>query len=130
MTARGLSERRSLDIVQMSASSLRYEPRTDRNEELRTEIIRLAQRYKRYGAGMIYLKLRQDGWVVNHKRVDLELPGFCGHAVARAPPASRSGLRNPRPGQCLWLRNTEQVVHSAPGGRTGDAGIGWPFLRS
>lgn len=70
MTARGLSERRSRDIVQMSASSLRYEPRPDRNEELRTEIIRLAQRYKRYGAGMIYLKLRQDGWVVNHKRVD------------------------------------------------------------
>ena len=54
----------------MSASSLRYEPRPDRKEELRTEIIRLAQRYQRYGAGMIYLKLRQHSWVVNHKRVD------------------------------------------------------------
>lgn len=70
MTARGLSERRSLAVVQMSASSLRYEPRSDRNADLRTEIIRLAHRYKRYGAGMIYLKLRQDGWTVNHKRVD------------------------------------------------------------
>ena len=30
----------------------------------------LAQRHRRYGAGMIYLKLRQAGEVVNHKRVD------------------------------------------------------------
>lgn len=70
MTARGLSERRALSVVRMSASSLRYQPRPDRNVELRTEIVRLAHRYKRYGAGMIYLKLRQDGWPVNHKRVD------------------------------------------------------------
>lgn len=70
MKTRGLSERRSLSIVRMSASSLRYQPRPDRNGELRAEIIRLAHRYKRYGAGMIYLKLRQDRWAVNHKRVD------------------------------------------------------------
>lgn len=70
MTAQGLSERRSLSIVQMSASSLRYQPKPDCNGALRAEIIRLAHRYKRYGAGMIYLKLRQDGWAVNHKRVD------------------------------------------------------------
>ena len=30
----------------------------------------LAHRYRRYGAGMIYLKLRQEGRRVNHKRVD------------------------------------------------------------
>lgn len=30
----------------------------------------LAQRYRRYGAGMIYLKLRQEGLVVDHKRAD------------------------------------------------------------
>jgi len=37
---------------------------------LREQIVSLAQRDKRYGAGMIYLKLRQAGHVVNHKRVD------------------------------------------------------------
>jgi hypothetical protein len=37
---------------------------------LREQIVSLAQRHKRYGAGMIYLKLRQAGHVVNHKRVD------------------------------------------------------------
>ena len=33
-------------------------------------IVDLAQRHRRYGAGMIYLKLRQAGHVINHKRVD------------------------------------------------------------
>lgn len=68
--ARGLSERRALSIVGMSASALRYQPRPDRNAEIRSEIVRLAHRYRRYGAGMIYLKLRQQGYRINHKRVD------------------------------------------------------------
>ena len=42
----------------------------DRNAELRQIILELAARYQRYGAGMIYLKLRQQGRRVNHKRVD------------------------------------------------------------
>ena len=70
MVGKGLSERRSLVIVQMSAAALRYEPAPDRNQALRERIIALAQRHRRYGAGMIYLKLRQAGVVVNHKRVD------------------------------------------------------------
>ena len=32
---KGLSERRALAVVRMSASALRYEPRPDRNVELR-----------------------------------------------------------------------------------------------
>lgn len=70
LSQRGLSERRSLTVVAMSASALRYRPAPDRNEALRAEILRLAQRYRRYGAPMIYLKLRQAGWLVNHKRVE------------------------------------------------------------
>nr|MBB4248202.1 hypothetical protein [Rhodocyclus tenuis] len=42
----------------------------DRNTALKEKIVVLAQRHRRYGAGMIYLKLRQAGMVVNHKRVD------------------------------------------------------------
>ena len=67
---KGLSERRSLRLVGMSPGSYRYQPATDRNEALKAEIVSLAQRHRRYGAGMIYLKLRQNGMVVNHKRVD------------------------------------------------------------
>lgn len=70
MTVKGLSERRALWVVQMSPSALRYQPAPDRNQELRAQIVTLAQRHRRYGAGMIYLKLRQVGLVVNHKRVD------------------------------------------------------------
>ncbi|MFB9115262.1 IS3 family transposase [Xanthomonas arboricola pv. corylina] len=67
---RGLSERRALAVMCMSASALRYTPAQDRNVELRKRIVELAHRHKRYGVGMIYLKLRQEGWLVNYKRVE------------------------------------------------------------
>jgi len=70
MIDKGLSERRSLRVVGMSPSAFRYQPVADRNTALKERIIALAQRHRRYGAGMIYLKLRQAGEVVNHKRVD------------------------------------------------------------
>jgi putative transposase len=69
-SAHRLSVRRALTVVQMSAATLRYVPRPDRDLGLRDRIVALAHRHRRYGAGMIYLKLRQEGRVVNHKRVD------------------------------------------------------------
>ena len=54
----------------MSASALRYEPRADRNQALRERIVALAQRHRRYGVGMIYLKLRQAAMAVNYKRLE------------------------------------------------------------
>src|SRR3954462_16035522 len=70
MVTRGLSERRALTAVHMSAAALRYLPRSDPDPGLRDRIVALAHRHRRYGAGMIYLKLRQEGWIANHKRVD------------------------------------------------------------
>lgn len=70
MVAYGLSQRRALSVVRMSPAALRYAPRPDQNGELRDRILALAHRHRRYGAGMIYLKLRQEGRRVNHKRVD------------------------------------------------------------
>lgn len=70
MTDQGLSERHARRVVNMSASSFRYRPAPDRNLALRERIHTLAFRHRRYGAGMIYLKLRQAGEIVNHKRVD------------------------------------------------------------
>ena len=66
----GLSERHALRVIGMSASALRYRPAPDRNVALRETMVALAHRHRRYGAGMIYLKLRQRGLVVNHKRVE------------------------------------------------------------
>lgn len=70
MTELGLSERRALRVIGMSASAYRYQPAPDRNMTLRGQIVGLAQRHRRYGSGMIYLKLRQSGLMVNHKRVE------------------------------------------------------------
>jgi len=70
MVAPGVSERRALAVVHKSAASLRYVPAPDQNASLRERITALAHRHRRYGAGMIYLKLRQAGVVANHKRVD------------------------------------------------------------
>ena len=70
MVERGLSERRALRVAVMSASAFRYAPQPDRNVELRQEIVALAHRHKRYGVGMIHLKLRQAGRLVNYKRVE------------------------------------------------------------
>jgi len=67
--ARGLSERRALKLVGMSPSVLRYERRDDGNGELRERIVALAHRHRRHGYRMIHLRLRQEGWPVNIKRV-------------------------------------------------------------
>lgn len=42
MQTRGMTERRCLAAVGMSASSLRYQPRPDRNTGLRARIVTLA----------------------------------------------------------------------------------------
>lgn len=70
LAEKGLSERRALAVVDMSASAYRYQPRPDRNDALREQILALAHRHKRYGVGMIYLKIRQTGTMVNYKRIE------------------------------------------------------------
>lgn len=67
----GLSERRACAALGVSRSVQRYRKRTpDDEEHLRSEIIRLARRYGRYGYKRITALLRTDGWRVNHKRVE------------------------------------------------------------
>src|SRR5512139_2109051 len=70
MCGRGLTERCALTVMGMSASSLRYRRAPDRNAELRNAMTTLAARHPRNGDGMMYLTLRQQGRMVNHKRVD------------------------------------------------------------
>ena len=106
MIDKGLSERRSLQVVGMSPSAFRYQPAADRNIALKARIIALAQRHRRYGAGMIYLKLRQAGEVVNHKRVD-RLYAEAGLQVRRRkrkkiPVADRHPLERPLAANQVW----------------------------
>ena len=106
MIDKGLSERRSLQIIGMSPSAFRYQPVADRNTTLKERIIALAQRHRRYGAGMIYLKLRQTGEVVNHKRVD-RLYAEAGLQIRKRkrkkiPVADRHPLERPRVANQVW----------------------------
>ncbi len=64
----GLSERRALRLVGMSASTLRYEPRDDGNEGLRERLKELAGQHRRHGYRMLHSRLRIDGWAINVKR--------------------------------------------------------------
>ena len=103
---RGLSERHALRVIGMSASAYRYQPAPDRNEALREQITALAHRHRRYGAGMIYLKLRQSGQPVNHKRVE-RLYAEAGLQVRRrrrkkVPVSDRQPLGRPMAANQVW----------------------------
>ncbi len=65
-----VSERRACKVIGQSRMTQRYKTtQPDKDKALTAEILTLAGRHKRYGYRMITAKLRQDGWVVNHKRV-------------------------------------------------------------
>jgi len=106
MCGRGLTERCALRVMGMSASSLRYQPAPDRNVALRQVILTLAARYRRYGAGMIYLKVRQQGHDVNHKRVErlyVEARLQLRHRRRKKVPVGmRQPLRRPDAANEVW----------------------------
>jgi transposase InsO family protein len=119
MRRKGLSERKALRIVKMSASSLRYRPAPDRNVELRQRIIALAQRHRRYGTGMIYLKLRQAGERVNHKRVErlyaAEKLQIRRRRRKKVPVTDRQPLERPEGANAVW--SMDFVFDRVAGGR-------------
>lgn len=101
-----MSERQALRVMQMSASALRYRPRPDGNVALRERIVAMAQRHRRYGAPMIYLKLRQAGLRVNHKRVErlyaLEALQVRRRRRKKIAPADRLPLIRPAAANAVW----------------------------
>ena len=117
---RGVSERRALAVVCMSPSALRYAPAQDRNHELRAQILALAHRHRRYGSAMIYLKLRQQGVLVNHKRVER----LYSEAQLQVPKRKRKkiplGERQPliRPQQADQVWSMDFVFDRSADGRT------------
>lgn len=116
---RGMTERHALRVVRMSPSALRYVPRPDGNAELRQQIVEMAQRHHRYGAPMIYLKLRQAGQRVNHKRVErlyaLEKLQVRRRRRKKIPPADRQPLI--RPGAANEIGSMDFVFDRIASGR-------------
>ena len=64
-----LSERRACKLLGAERSSYRYEPRPDRNVELREELVQLARQKPRYGYRRLHAVLSRRGHEVNVKRV-------------------------------------------------------------
>ena len=64
-----LSERTACKLLGVERSSYRYEPRPDRNIELREELVKLARQKPRYGYRRLHALLRRRGHEVNVKRV-------------------------------------------------------------
>ena len=64
-----LSERTACKLLGVERSSYRYEPRPDRNAELRAELVKLARQKPRYGYRRLHALLSRRGQEVNVKRV-------------------------------------------------------------
>jgi putative transposase len=70
MNCHGLSQRRACGLVGITRRSFRRVASVDRNRELRERLRELAEERRRWGSPMLYLVLRREGWLVNHKRVE------------------------------------------------------------
>jgi len=64
-----VSERRACKLLGVDRASYRYEPRPDRNAELREELVKLARQKPRYGYRRLHAVLERRGQAVNVKRV-------------------------------------------------------------
>jgi putative transposase len=64
-----VSERRACKLLGVDRASYRYEPRPDRNAELREAVVNLARQKPRYGYRRLHAVLERRGQAVNVKRV-------------------------------------------------------------
>lgn len=54
----------------LDRNTLRYRSRRQADAALRTRIREIAESKRRYGCPRIYIRLRREGWLVNHKKVE------------------------------------------------------------
>ncbi len=66
----GLSQRRVCHVLALDRNTLRYRSRRQEDAALRTRIREIAEQKRRYGYPRIYVRLRREGWRVNHKKVE------------------------------------------------------------
>lgn len=63
-----LSERSACQLVGISRTAYRYQPKKRRDEHLRKRLKQLASEYSRYGYLLLHNLLKQEGLVINKKR--------------------------------------------------------------
>jgi len=97
-----VSERRACKVLDQARSTQRLNPYIPDDEpQLVAEIIELAEKYGRYGYRMITALLRQNGWQVNHKRVERLWRQEGLKVPKKQPKRSRLWLND---GSCIRLR--------------------------
>jgi putative transposase len=90
-----VSERKACELLGVDRASYRYEPRPDRNAELREELVKLATQKPRYDYWRLHAVLERRGDTVNVKRV-YRLYAEQGLAVRRPKRLVRKQLIEPR----------------------------------
>lgn len=98
----GISERQACSALGVHRSNIRRSPKKANDEELLTkDILRLTQKYGRYGYRRITSLLQVEGWKVNHKRVE-RIWREQGLKVPRKQPKRKRLYLND--GSCIRLR--------------------------
>ncbi len=70
MARGGLSQRRVCRLVALDRNTLRYQSRRSDDQGLRARMRAIAETTRRYACPRIYVRLRREGWRVNHKEVE------------------------------------------------------------
>lgn len=96
-------------MLELDRNTLRYRSRRQEDAVLRTRIREMAETKRRYGCPRIYVWLRREGWLVNHKKVERlyyrdERLSLRRRRRKKAAPVSRVALPKPtQPGHCYAM---------------------------
>ena len=97
-----MSERRACRVLGQARAVQQHTPRVrDDEEPLTGRIVELAAVYGRYGTPRITAMLKQDGWIVNHKRVERIWREIGLKVPQKQPKRGRLWLND---GSCVRLR--------------------------
>jgi len=120
-----VSERRTCRVLGQARAVQRYTPQVRDDEgPLTGRIVELAAVYGRYGTPRVTAMLRQEGWAVNHKRVERIWRGEGLKVPQKQPKRGRLWLND---GSCVRLRPERKDhvwAYDFVSGRTHD---GLPF---
>jgi len=101
-----VSERLVCRVIDQPRSTQRHLPEVREDEQrLRSEMVRLASRYGRYGYRRVTALLKRDGWRVNHKRVERIWRQEGLKVPQKQPKRGRLWLND---GSCVRLRPTHR----------------------
>jgi len=66
----GLSERRACRVIGIHRSTMQYEQHRQDDGEIRESLKELAKKYRKYGCIRLHIKLKREGYKVNHKKIE------------------------------------------------------------